>query len=229
MGAGWCPVCGTQHLLETLCRRQVDATDPEEVRWRVSALTPEGVRGHGVLVARAGGLWRSRIVTFPNVVWMVPGGGESIKFMAKTEQEALRQAIDFVRRHCVTKGHLMRDEIESVAVPRQPFTSGVPIDSVPRVAPRYDRRLPVHFGRSRPTILGHTDNLSETGLFVATDTPPTEGELLGLLLELEHCKLPLRGSVAWRRSQRSPGRSCGMGMHLVNPPSTYVSYVRALS
>jgi hypothetical protein len=227
--AAWCRTCGTQHPPETLCRRQVEATGPEFLRWRVSALSPEGVRGHGVLAARAGALWRSRIITFPNVLWMVPGGGETIKFMAQTEDDAVRQAVDFIRRHCVSKGHLMRDEIEPVETPTSAVAVTIPRDPALRNLPRYERRLPVQFGRSRPSILAHTGNLSESGLFVVTPTPLTDGELLGLLLELEHCKLPLRASVAWRRTQRAPRRDSGMGVSLVNPPSSYVSYVRALA
>ncbi len=158
---------------------------------------------------------------------MVPGGGETMKFMAKKPEPALRQAIDFVRLHCVSRGHLMRDEVAAVPARR----SSVSINHTappPRIAPRFERRLPLHFGRSRPTILAHTGNLSETGLFVETPTPLTDGLFLGLTLQLEHCKVPLRASVAWRRTQGVPGVGSGMGVSLVNPPSNYVSYIRAL-
>jgi hypothetical protein len=159
---------------------------------------------------------------------MVPGGGETMKFMAKKPHLALRQAIDFVRLHCVDRGHLMRDEVECVPAPRSTVVISHSV-APPRIAPRFDRRLPIHFGRSRPTILAHTGNLSETGLFVATHTPMTDGLLLGLTLQLEHCKVPLRASVAWRRTTTRPGGDCGMGVSLVNPPSNYISYIRALA
>ena len=54
------------------------------------------------------------------------------------------------------------------------------------------------------------------------------GEFLGLSLQLEHCKVPLRASVAWRRMLEAQGQDCGMGVRLVNPPTSYVSYIRAL-
>ena len=50
----WCPTCGTEHPSETVCRRQVEATGPERPQWRVSVISPQGVRGYGVLVAEAG-------------------------------------------------------------------------------------------------------------------------------------------------------------------------------
>jgi len=226
--ATWCPLCGTQHASDVACPRQVRPTGPEKPRWRVAAETPLGVRGYGVLVAEAGTRWCARIVTFPNILWMVPGGGQPLKFLAKTEDDAVRQAAGFIRRHCLAKGYLMRDEVEFV----EPVKRSVALDGsrmfAGPVAPRFDRRLPIRFGRSRPTLLGHTGNLSVSGLFVATAAPLSDGMSLGMLLELEHCKVPLRGAVRWRRTQRSPGRECGMGLRLVNPPSVYVEYVRAL-
>jgi uncharacterized protein (TIGR02266 family) len=194
----------------------------------VAVETPHGVRGYGVIVATTDRRWRARIITFPNIMWMIPGGGESLKILARTEDEAVRLAVDFIRRHCVTKGYLMRDEVQFV----ESMQGHHAVEGRPRVsqgAPRFARRLPVRYGRSRPTIQAYTLNLSETGLFVTTDTPLAQGELLGLSLELEHCKLPLRGSVAWHRSSRDQGRDRGMGLALVTPPDTYIQYVRALS
>jgi len=199
------------------------------VCWRVAATTPDGVRGYGVLLAPVGAVWRARIVTFPNVLWMVPGGGDTMKFMAKKQHVVLQEAIDFVRLHCVSRGHLLRDELQAVGSPGRSVSVGPRPDPSTPTAPRFHRRLPVHFGRSRPTILGHTGNLSETGLFVATPTPLTLGELLGLSLQLEHAKVPLRASVAWRRMDRGPGLDCGMGVSLVNPPTTYTRYIHALA
>ncbi len=197
----------------------VTVTGPEKPRWRVAVETSEGIRGYGVLVARADDRWRARIVTFPNILWMVPGGGDTVKFFGRTEDETLRQAIDFVRQHCRQKDHLMRDEVQFLAPARRP----------PAAAPRYTRRLPVRFGPSIPDLLGYTGNLSETGLFLATVRVAAEGALLGLSLELEHCKVPLRGSVAWSRVGHQPGREPGMGLHLHSPPPVYRQYVQALA
>ena len=206
------------------------STGPESNTWRIAVETPRGVEGYGVLVAVAGERWRSRIVTFPKILWMIPGGGETIKFLARTRDEVERKAIDFIRRHCVAKGYLMRDEVQYVRTPRPTAAinaGGRPVSSA-GVAPRFRRYLPVRFGRTRPILLGQTDNISESGLFVSTEYSLVEGELVGLMLDLDYCKVPLRGSVAWHRSAPEPGRPQGMGLHLLRPPPIYVSYVRAL-
>ena len=182
-------------------------------------------------VARADEHWRARIVTFPNILWVVPGGGETMKFYGRTEEQARRLAADFVREHCVEKGYLMRDEVEFAGKLHRPGISdfGATGSRSTVAAPRYGRRLPVRFGVSVPTHMGYTANLSETGLFIATLKPPGSGALLGLSLELEHCKVPLRGSVAWQRDAGSPVGEHGMGMKLVRcsrtgRASTYQKY-----
>jgi len=180
-----------------------------------------------VLVAEAGHLWRARIVTFPNILWMIPGGGETLKFMGKSEELVTRRAIDFIRQHCVSKGYLMRDEVQFVPPLKRSFVVAGSRVAAQRF-PRFDRRLPVRFGLNRPTVLAQTGNLSESGLFIETGRPVLGGELVGLLLELEHCKVPLRGCVAWRRTEPNAGLDCGMGLRLVSPPKSYVDYVRAL-
>jgi hypothetical protein len=203
------------------------ATGPESTSWKVAVQTPHGTRGYGVLLAEAGRRWRARIVTFPNVMWTVPGGGGSLKFLARSRREAERAAINFVRRHCVDRGYVMRDELRPV------FESGTRRQaqgdrSGAQPAPRFHRDLPVRFGRNRPTVTASTINLSASGLFIFTEHPLPVGELLGLLLELEHCKVPLRGSVVWERRLSEPGRPPGMGLRLLNPPTVYLRYVQAL-
>jgi len=185
------------------------------------------VQGIGVMVAPCGRRWRARIVSFPNVIWMVPGGGESIKFLAARQDDALRNAIDFVRRHCVTRGYLMRDELECVgsATTSVNLAAGNGVVASPRV----ERRLPVLFGVNRPTVTAATANLSATGLFVSTDMPPGDGARLGLSLELEYCKVPLRGEVTWHRRKTSPGTISGMGLVLIEPPGVYVKYIKHLT
>jgi hypothetical protein len=227
--AAWCALCGVEHAPESDCPRQITATSVERPSWRVNVETPHGIRGYGVLVAECGRRWRARIVTFPNILWTIPGGGRSIKFLARSEAEAVRRAVEFVRRHCVEKGYVMRDELEFVEPSRSRSVVVANAPSALKAAPRYERRLPVKFGRNRPTFTGETGNLSESGLFVATETPPSRGEMLGLSLELEHCKVPLRGAVVWNRATPNPGRDRGMGLRLISPPPVYVRYVQALA
>ena len=137
----------------------------------------------------------------------------------------------------------MRDELQLLEPAKRPSAPAAqvpvhaPLPAIPVIAvggagptaPRYERRLPVRFGRSRPERMGYTGNLSETGLFLATHRVAAQGALLGLSLELEHCKVPLRGSVAWRRVKPQSGLPLGMGLQLHSPPTVYRSYVRSLA
>lgn len=63
---------------------EAPATGPERHGWRVHVETSRGVEAIGVLVAPSGDLWRSRILTYPNVLWTAPGGRSTLKFLAPT-------------------------------------------------------------------------------------------------------------------------------------------------
>ena len=220
----WCLACGTRHLAAERCPGELKPTGPERAGWKGAAETPRGVEGYGVLLAETGKRWRARILTFPNVLWAVPGGtAGSIKFVGPTADQAERQAITFIREHCATKGYRLRDEIE---LESRPTTW---LDGSVEAPPRYDRILPVRFGPEAPRLFGRTRNLSEGGLFITTGEPLIPGALAGLLLELEHCKLPLRGSVVWSRDAPTSSGPAGMGLKLHGAPETYRRYVQALS
>lgn len=232
----WCIVCCTDHPPQARCPGELAATGPEESGWKVSVETPKGIEGYGVLVAQAGRYWRARILTFPRILWTVPGGDGAVKFIGRTAQQAEQRAVAFIRAHCIHRGYLMRDELEPalveifrpVAHPGFPVAaSGADYDQIQR-SPRFMRNLPIRFGENRPTVIGTTGNLSAEGLSVVTDTPFDEGSLIGLMLEMEHCKVPLRGSVVWLRRIPIPGRPQGMGLELTGPPSIYVKYIQAL-
>lgn len=227
MTLAWCALCGIEHPTDARCPAGLEAGGDETIAWRVTVETPRGMQGYAVLVAAVGERWRARILTFPNVMWTVPGGGSSIKFFARTPQEAERQAIAFIRAHCAGRSYVVRDELEpllSGVVPEVRLRS----EDSPLVDPRFHRSLPVQFGVSRPTVVAKTVNISAGGLFVATARPLVEGMLAGLLLELEHCKVPLRGAVIWKRELPTLGRDPGMGLSLLSPPTIYVRYVQAL-
>jgi hypothetical protein len=226
-GGPACSLCGTRHASRLACPEPPPLTGSERQGFRVAAETPRGLEGYGVLLARMGPAWLSRIVTFPNVVWTVPGGRAAIAFRGRTEDEATRQAVAFIREHCRVRGYRMRDEIVLVGGDARPRL----VFSDPAAAarpPRFPRDLPVRFGRNRPVVFGRTGNLSESGLFVVTEHPMGSQDLVGLLLELEQGKVPLRGAVAWQRAALEVGRTPGMGIRLLDPPTVYVRYVRAL-
>jgi hypothetical protein len=221
----WCRVCGSRHELGRRCPGECELTGAEFMGFKVNVETPLGVRAFGVLLGEAGRRWRARIITSPNVLWMIPGGGGTMKFIGISSEDAERQAVVYIREHCAMKGYTMRDQLELLeAVERRALRPGEEDG-----AERYSRILPVRYGLSKPTLFGRTGNLSETGLFVHTKIPIPEGSNAGLVLELEHAKLPLRGSVVWSRQAPGPSRPPGMGLRLTKPPELYVSYIHALS
>ena len=221
----WCRVCGTRHEQRSDCPGELRPTGPERHGWRVTVETPHGIEAYGVLVADCDGVWRARILTYPNVLWCAPRGEGTIKFIGATPAEAEDRAVTFVLEHCRERGFTVRD----AAV-------GVPSDALPNesatVAPalRKVRFLPIRFGECRPSNLAKTGNLSETGLFVLTPEPADPGTSLSMTLTLgEEVRLDLAGRVVWRRKDHFVGRVPGMGVQLPVPPQDYLEYVRTLS
>lgn len=208
------------------------ATGPERHGWRLHVETPVGVQAIGVLVAPSGDLWRSRILTYPNVLWTAPGGNATLKFVASTPQEAERRAVDYVVAHVRRMGWVRRDGLEPVAVSTLPPGAG-PRSAARRgrgrpQSPRKMRCLPIRFGSERPSTLGQTVNLSREGLCVATPTPLDPGEPVRLNVEVLGHTLPLQGFVVWNRPRPSLGRPMGMGLRLVDPPPLYTNFVASL-
>jgi len=226
MPSEWCNTCCTRHPPGRRCPEQLNATDAERHGWRVNVESPAGIEAYGVLVAAAGDRWRARILTYPNVLWLVPGGAGTMKFLADTPQLAELQAIEFIREHCRTRGlGIRREEVREIA-------AGLPRGASPAAgnpAPRKIRFLPLRFGLANPSEPGGVGNLSESGLFVITGTPISRGTEVRLLLMLSTEDLSLRGQVRWMRDQPHVGRSPGMGVQLVQPPPSYIRFVRGLA
>ena len=210
------------------CPGELLATDDERHGWRINVDTPHGIEAFGVLVARAGDHWRARIMTYPNVLWLVPGGGSSMKFVAASPVEAEQAAAEFIRGHCRELGWRMRTNVPHVQSggfdPERQDT--IPVGGP---ASRVIRFLPARFGVVNPTEPGGTGNLSETGLFIITAYPLDSGSDLKILLNVDDDFLPLGGEVRWMCREARAGRSPGMGMRLDAPPADYVDYVRNCS
>ena len=85
----WCEICCTTHLPSHRCPGDLQATEDERHGWRVNVETPQGIEGYGVLVAPTSGPWRARILTYPNILWLVPGGRATIKFVGDTARGIL--------------------------------------------------------------------------------------------------------------------------------------------
>ena len=226
----WCPVCCTLHHSRKDCPGELLATGPERHGWRVNIHTPNGIEACGVLVAQAGDVWRARILTYPNVLWTVPGGQGTIKFAARTAREAEGAAIDFVREHVRVRGYTMRDEVALVEPGEfdlEAVRLGISRPTGP-AAPRRIRFLPIRFGVKQITEVAGTGNLSRTGLFVITNAPEEADTWLNMLLELTDDNIGLKGLVRWTNRRHRSGRSPGMGIQLKEPPPSYLDYIRSL-
>lgn len=227
MATKWCAVCCTTHNQEKQCPGELITQNPERHGWRVNVETPHGIEAYGVLVAKAKcGLWRARIMTFPNVLWAVPGGAGAIKFAADSPIDVERQAIEFIRTHCREHGLALRNEVALSTPDTLSDEEGKYVQPVS--ATRVIRFLPVRFGVVNPSEVGGTGNLSETGLFVITNHPLEVNTRFRLLLDLTNSPLTLTGDVRWMNSNPRVGRSPGMGVMLHTPPEQYADYVRTL-
>lgn len=222
----WCPVCCTRHAIAAECPGELLATSAERFGWRVNVETPQGIEAYAVLVSQVRDRWRSRIITYPNVLWLVPRGRGTLKFLADRPQEAESQAVDFIREHCRSRGYKIRQRVSEV-VPGS-FDPEARVTPAPPSAPRVIRFLPVRFGVVGATEPGGTGNLSENGLFIITRTPVLSGSNLKMTLGLDDDPVALAGQVRWMRDKPHVGRSPGMGVQLNAPPAQYTAYVRSL-
>ena len=89
----WCAVCGADHAREARCPGELQATGPEQQGWKINVQTPRGMEAYGVLLAPTGERWLARVLTFPRVLWLVPGGGHTLKFLARSREQAERKAL----------------------------------------------------------------------------------------------------------------------------------------
>lgn len=225
----FCRYCGSQHTSQDPCPGELLATGAERHGWRVAVEGGKlGVQVLGTLVAPVGTIWRARIITYPRVLWMIPGGGGSMKFLGSTAVEAEKTAIDYITLHCQLRGHKMNVAVpavrsESVDLEQDAKTAG---SKKVRASQRQLRAITIRFGIGALTSTAETGDLSETGVFIRTETPLPVGAELQMYIELSRFGVPLRGIVQWSRDKHTPGRSVGMGVKLFQPHPRYLHYIR---
>jgi Tfp pilus assembly protein PilZ len=228
VGLTFCTVCGGSHAKSGDCPGELRATGPERHGWRVAVETPFGIEAYGVLVAPSFDLWRSRIITYPNVLWTVPGGALTLKFAGRTPREAESQAVAFVEGHINARGYVRRDRLDLPAVSRIQAEAAAQARATPGPALRKMRALPVQFGDGRALYAAMTGNLSESGLFVMTLVPFEPGTGLHVHIDLDTGRVGLGGRVVWKRQRVVLGRPVGMGVQLIAPPEPYREFVLEL-
>jgi len=226
MVAVWCPTCGSDHAKPEDCPGDLRATGPERHGWRIAVETPHGIEAYGVLVAPAHDKWRARIVTYPNILWTIPGGSRTLKFVGDSPQDAEARAVGFVEGHVKARGYERRVALDGPTVGRIRAEARALAAVSPAL--RKQRSVPVRFGAGPSLITAVTGNLSENGMFVATLAPLDAGLALRVMVDLETGPVGLKGEVIWRRDHIVLGRPIGMGLQLLAPPESYRQFVREL-
>jgi len=222
----WCVVCGSVHADPADCPGDLRATGVERHGWRVAVETPNGIEAYGVLVAPTHERWRARILTFPNVLWTIPGGAATLKFVASTPQAAEALAVAFVEGHIKARGYARRGHMDPTTAGR--FGGEVSPEAL-IVAPRKAHAVPVRFGNGSTLFSAMTANLSESGMFVATMAPLDSGAALRVMMSLATGPVGMKGEVVWSRATIVLGRPVGMGVKLVSPPASYQEFVREMT
>jgi hypothetical protein len=189
--------------------------------------TSHGLEAYGVLVAPSHDHWRARVVTYPNILWTIPGGSCTLKFVGDSPQLAESRAIAFVEDHIAALGYARYEAADSPAVGRINAEAKAGVATTP-ADPRKVHAVPVRFGVDGETFIAMTNDLSVSGLFVATLAPLDPGRRIRILMDLDAGPVAMEGDVVWQRVRHLPGRPAGMGVHLIAPPKTYLEYVRSL-
>jgi hypothetical protein len=224
--ARWCATCGTTHGGPAFCPGSLHATGAERPAWRVNVETPFGHEAIGVLVAPSHDVWRARIITYPNVLWTVPGGRGTIKFVGDTREDAEAQAVAFIEAHVRAKRYTRRDGLAVIG--ESPSPESKPATRVFATANRKLICVPVRWGADRASVRGVTVNVSSDGMFIGAVAPEQGGQPVVINLDLDGHTLGLHGFVMWNRRRSEPGRPLGMGIRLSDPPTLYQSFVASL-
>ena len=136
---------------------------------------------HEIRLSVDKGRWQARVVTLPNHTWVEPGGRRALVFEAGSPERATEQAAAFIQRDCVARGHRVVDPMKSNEksnardnARRRPARH--PVRFMPRASPANKTR--------RTARIASTENLSETGLFIATERPLPPGSRIEIDLRL---------------------------------------------
>lgn len=221
-GDPWCTVCCTRHTPGGECPGTLLATGPERHAHKFSVAQKDGrLEYYGVLVAEAGDYWRARVFTYPNMLWSVPGGRGTVKFIGATAKEAETRAIEFLEEHCEARGSTMQEAARETSAGQEQTAN----DEQLFKEERQPCKVPIRFGMEKATQVATTANLSSGGIYVATDKPVEKGKRVRMLLDVQAYTIPLVGTVAWVRVREEPGKPKGMGVQLHQPPALYQRYV----
>lgn len=218
----WCAACCTQHEKDD-CPGVVELTGPERAGRRFVARREDQTERYQVLVGKAGDRWRARIVTLPNMLWAMPSGRRTAKFIDTDPIEAERKAVLFIFQRARSLGFAITEIAEAQESEPDDTRAGKRTGGR-----RVDHSLTALFGADRPTWPAKVSNLSVTGLFLATNHPVQPGDRISIVLQCEHFRIPLVGIVSWINPKPTGAVPAGMGVELDDPSAIYRQYVAGL-
>ncbi len=192
---------------------------------RFQVRTPYGELTHEIRLSCDEGPWQARIVTLPRQIWVAPGGGRALTFEAPTPEEAETMAAEFIERECIARGHrspnpMRRDRDLAAAGPARRLIGQFPTRFAACGALSGQGDVRSHTGT--------TTNVSETGLFIATEDALYPGSRITLELKLPGSPERLEGVVVGARTSGGQGRNAGMGVRLTSPPLSYRARIQSL-
>ena len=95
---------------------------------------------------------------------------------------------------------------------------------------RSSRRLMVRFGAHSPEKTAFTKNISETGVFLATNSVFQPGSTIQVQLHFPEKTWSLWARVAWAKKvppNLAHVLDCGMGLQFVNPGEEWTAFFHA--
>ena len=107
----------------------------------------------------------------------------------------------------------------------RPRLSGIAVEN--RRQKRASRRLMVRFGTRGPEKTGFTKNISETGLYLATNAVYQPGSTIEVTLHFPEKTWTFWAKVAWAKkvpANLSHVLECGMGIHFVDPGEEWLTF-----
>ncbi len=99
-----------------------------------------------------------------------------------------------------------------------------------RTKGRARKRLMVRFGTNQPDKSAFTKNISETGLFLQTNSVFPPGTTIQVHLQFPDRDFSMWARVVWAKKvppQLAHILECGMGICFIDPPVEWISYFRS--
>lgn len=106
------------------------------------------------------------------------------------------------------------------------------IRSEKRISRRAKRRVMVRFGEGTPTRTAFTKNVSDTGLFLQTNSVYKPGTVLSVEMQFPDRTFSTWARVVWAKKvppQLAHVLECGMGLCFMEPSPEWLAYFKEWS